>query len=409
MRKYFYLFTICMLIGLANLSAKAGSVPVADSIPAQSIWSKIDLTGKRFKEVLGAPIPRQMRTWPYIVIGGAVVGGGVYLLTNDKDESPPPLPVANDDQAGLPCGTASATINVLANDTGEGLSVSSVTQPTGASVSIASVGNLLISNVGNTGFSFVYSITDQLGRSESATVTINVSDTQAPVITCPPTANVPCGSSTDPSVTGNPTISDNCTPTPQIMVAFSDQAAGDQIMRTWTATDQVGNAVSCVQTISFSDTQAPVITCPPTSNVPCGSSTDPSVTGSPTVSDNCTPTPQIMVAFSDQAAGDQIMRTWTATDLAGNTASCVQTISFSDTQAPVITCPANAVLPAGTPPTPNNTGTPTASDNCTPTPQIALTFSDQSSGTGCSQVIQRTWNATDLAGNTASCVQTISF
>ncbi|MBL7791694.1 MAG: hypothetical protein JNK77_05210, partial [Saprospiraceae bacterium] len=232
---------------------------------------------------------------------------------------------------------------------------------------------------------------------------------QAPVITCPPTTNVPCGSSTDPSVTGNPTVSDNCTPTPQIMVAFSDQAAGDQILRTWTATDQVGNAASCVQTISFSDTQAPVITCPPTSNVPCGSSTDPSVTGNPTVSDNCTPTPQIMVAFSDQAAGDQIMRTWTATDQVGNAASCVQTISFSDTQAPVITCPANAVLPAGTPPTPNNTGNPTASDNCTPTPQIALAFSDQSSGTGCSQVIQRTWNATDLAGNTASCVQTISF
>ncbi|NUQ25898.1 MAG: Ig-like domain-containing protein, partial [Saprospiraceae bacterium] len=223
MRKYFYLFTICMLIGLANLSAKAGNIPVADSIPAQSIWSKIDLTGKRFKEVFGAPIPRQMRTWPYIVIGGAVVGGGVYLLTNDKDDSPPPLPVANDDQAGLPCGTASTTINVLANDTGEGLFVSSVTQPTGPTVSIASGGNLLISNVGSTGFSFVYTITDQLGRSESATVTINVSDTQPPTISCPPTATVPCGSSTDPSVTGSPTVSDNCTPTPQIMVAFSDQ------------------------------------------------------------------------------------------------------------------------------------------------------------------------------------------
>jgi hypothetical protein len=248
-----------------------------------------------------------------------------------------------------------------------------------------------------------------VGNSASCVQTISFSDTQAPVITCPPTANVPCGSSTDPSVTGSPTVSDNCTPTPQIMVAFSDQAAGDQILRTWTATDQVGNAASCVQTINFSDTQPPTISCPPTATVPCGSSTDPSVTGSPTVSDNCTPTPQIMVAFSDQAAGDQILRTWTATDLAGNAASCVQTISFSDTQAPVITCPANAVLPTGTPPTPNNTGNPTATDNCTATPQIALTFSDQTTGSGCAQVITRTWIATDLAGNAASCVQTISF
>jgi hypothetical protein len=571
--KNLLLLTLSILFPVTNISAWNNECQDTHLHPdPDSIWNRIELTGKRFKEVLGAPPPSQTRTWPYFVIGGTAVGAGVYLITREKEDPSPMLISAVSDQLTALCGS-SATVNVLANDSGENLSISAVTQPAQAVVTISG-SSLLISNIGSTSFSFSYTIidaagqmasaqvnvsvtlplfavnddaytvasgatlsdnvllndvgtlltvssnthppggtlmlspngqfsfvpvagfcgstpfsytaTDQCNQSATALVTLTVPDAQNPTISCPPTASVPCGSSTDPSVTGNPTVSDNCTPTPQITVAFSDQAAGDQIMRTWNATDQVGNTASCVQTINFSDTQPPTISCPPTATVPCGSSTDPSVTGNPTVSDNCTPTPQITVAFSDQAAGDQIMRTWTATDQVGNAASCVQTINFSDTQpptiscpptatvpcgsstapsatgsltvsdncssppqitvafsdqtagdqilrtwtatdqagnaascvqtisysdnqAPVITCPANAVLPAGTPPTPNNTGNPTASDNCTPTPQIALAFSDQSSGTGCAQVIQRTWTATDLAGNAASCVQTISY
>jgi large repetitive protein len=158
---------------------------------------------------------------------------------------------------------------------------------------------------------------------------------------------VPCGSSADPSITGNPTVSDNCTPTAQITVTFSDQTSDGQIARTWTATDQAGNAASCTQTITFVDEQAPVISCPPATTVPCGSSADPSITGNPTVSDNCTPTAQITVTFSDQTSDGQIMRTWTATDQAGNAASCTQTITFVDEQAPVISCPPATTVPCG--------------------------------------------------------------
>jgi hypothetical protein len=75
------------------------------------------------------------------------------------------------------------------------------------------------------------------------------------------------------------------------------------------------------------------IVCPGTAKVFCGDSIDPSVTGEPTVSGGCDNHP--VVTYSDSIVqppcpGDRfdhiVVRTWTATDSCGDSASCTQRI-----------------------------------------------------------------------------------
>ncbi|PYQ48343.1 MAG: hypothetical protein DMF59_16275 [Acidobacteria bacterium] len=97
--------------------------------------------------------------------------------------------------------------------------------------------------------------------------------------------------------------------------------------------------------------------------------------------------------------------TLTVTDNKGASASCQATVTVVDATPPAITCPANVVLecPANT--SPSSTGMATAVDNCS-TPTVS--FADVSvPGCGGTVTITRTWIATDAAGNSSSCVQTV--
>jgi len=75
---------------------------------------------------------------------------------------------------------------------------------------------------------------------------------------------------------------------------------------------------------------------------------------------------------------------------------------------PNITCPADATIQLGDSTDPSNTGGADCADadsGCQ-----SVTFSDESSLNVCDAgTIERTWTATDAAGNTASCVQTITI
>jgi large repetitive protein len=135
-------------------------------------------------------------------------------------------------------------------------------------------------------------------------------------------------------------------------VEFSETAEGicpQVITRTWTATDGCGNSVSATQTITVVDTKKPVVSCPPDVTVACGASTSPEATGVATAAGDCDATPD--VNYSDEATGDcpgQILRTWTAEDACGNTASCVQTITI-EAQVPLtlVGVPADVTVECG--------------------------------------------------------------
>ncbi|MFT6336579.1 MAG: hypothetical protein ACJATI_003338, partial [Halioglobus sp.] len=101
--------------------------------------------------------------------------------------------------------------------------------------------------------------------------------------------------------------------------------------------------------------------------------------------------------------------TWTATDDAGNTASCVQTITVEDNEDPTITCPADLTL---------NTDPgecfatliytePVGTDNC-PGAVTTLTSGWGSGGTPPIGTDNVTYLVTDAAGNTAECTFTVT-
>ena len=71
--------------------------------------------------------------------------------------------------------------------------------------------------------------------------------------------------------------------------------------------------------------------------------------GEATATDNCDDPIDITILYADGVVGgvctgeSVITRTWTATDVCGNSSSCVQTITTEDTTVPDLTCPSNTV------------------------------------------------------------------
>jgi probable HAF family extracellular repeat protein len=158
--------------------------------------------------------------------------------------------------------------------------------------------------------------------------------------------------------------------------------------------------------ITVLDGTPPVISCPGNVTLECPDDTSPENTGSATATDNCDDDPAI--TYSDVLSGaclQVIERTWTATDTSGNSSSCEQTITVQDTTPPVIICPPDVTLECPADTSPGATGSATGSDTCG---SVTITHSDVSvPGCGNTEVIIRTWTATDECGNSSNCVQTI--
>src|SRR5206468_4233477 len=144
------------------------------------------------------------------------------------------------------------------------------------------------------------------------------------------------------------------------------------------------------------DTTPPSITCPQNVSVATGPNRAtcdaPANWDAATASDNCTPTNQIAIKYSEKRrqrnegevhSGDVLpvgttTITAKATDAAGNSSTCASTVTVSDTTPPSITCPPNVSVATGpgraTCDAPVSWDAATASDNCTPTNQIAIKY-----------------------------------
>ncbi|MFC4511279.1 hypothetical protein ACFO28_13245, partial [Flavobacterium buctense] len=255
-----------------------------------------------------------------------------------------------------------------------------------------------------------WTATDACGNSSSASQTITVTDTTAPVIaalpapstiSCPATPSFATATATDACGSGaSLTFND---------VTTNGACAGSySVTRTWTATDACGNSSSASQTITVTDTTAPVIAAlPAPSTIACPAS--PSF-ATATAIDSCGSGANLTfndVTTNGACAGSySVTRTWTATDACGNSSSASQTITVTDTTAPVI-----AALPAPStiacPATPSF-ATATATDACGS--GASLTFNDVTTNGACagSYSVTRTWTAVDACGNSSSASQTIN-
>jgi len=268
-----------------------------------------------------------------------------------------------------------------------------------------------------------WSATDLCGNVTTCVQQIWIIDDTDPTISCPKNIEISCSDSSNPSNTGYATATDNCTA--QVVINYTDntQLTGCNktglILRMWSATDACGNVKTCTQLITVVDRTAPIVICPRDTIIDCGFYNNPDALGYPTGTDNCTPSENLILDYDDDLSGltgctntGVILRTWFMTDACGNVGSCVQTITVADTTAPVIVCPANAVISCEDSTAPQILGKATATDYCTASLFIDIAYEDDLSQSGqCngSGYIYRTWKATDDCGNVATCVQTIEI
>ena len=203
------------------------------------------------------------------------------------------------------------------------------------------------------------------------------------------------------------TASDNCG---EVTIEVSSETiAGDAagnytVVRTFTATDDAGNSTSAQQTITVQDTTAPELSIPADYTSECS---DDLILDDATASDNCG---EVTIEVSSETiAGDAagnytVVRTFTATDDAGNSTSAQQTITVQDTTAPELSIPADYTSECSDDLILDDA---TASDNCG---AVTIELSEEILDGSCvnGYVMLRTFTATDDAGNSTSATQTIT-
>ena len=260
---------------------------------------------------------------------------------------------------------------------------------------------------------------------DSKTFTVTVQDKTPPVFTAPVDQNILLGANcslTIPDLTSGLIGSDNCSNAvtfTQLPVAGTIVNSGynqTQVV-TITADDGHGNTTSHNITLTAKDNTLPAIMAPAAITV----STDAGICsashvalGTPRFSDNCSAVTVINNAPAVFPKGTTTV-TWTATDASGNKATAIQTITVSDNEKPVITCPAVPVTSCYDASGTYTIPTLSATDNCGTT-NTAYTISgatirngtgNNASGPFYKGTSTITWTVKDESGNTSTCQTTV--
>jgi large repetitive protein len=253
-----------------------------------------------------------------------------------------------------------------------------------------------------------WSAMDNCGNDVSFTQTIIVNDEVAPVLSGTPASEVNVTCYAEVPAVADVTALDNCGGSIEVSFDETQSASGSScnntIVRTWSATDNCGNDVSFTQTIIVNDTDAPLLFGVPTSiEAECGALPEPA---NVTAIDACEG--EVTVQFSEEGTQEgcsyNLVRTWTATDACGNTATATQTIQVGDATAPEIeTAPADEINVECNLPIPALTVS--FSDNCDENLTIATGM--DSTLLECGYDVVRFVSATDDCGNTTVFEQTV--
>ncbi|WP_257448703.1 ELWxxDGT repeat protein [Archangium lipolyticum] len=174
---------------------------------------------------------------------------------------------------------------------------------------------------------------------------------------------------------------------------------------TATASDEAGNQASCTFQVTVRDTTPPAVLCPGDVTVEGTEASGAHVDfRSPRATDGRMAAPRVTLSAEPGSLfgfGSHTV-TATATDGAGNTASCSFVVTVSDTQAPSLACPDDLVVEA-TSPEGARVDFPAATASDGPRPAPSLT-SQPASGSTLEPGIHRvTVTATDVAGLRSTC------
>ncbi|MFN3753886.1 gliding motility-associated C-terminal domain-containing protein, partial [Flavobacterium sp.] len=247
-----------------------------------------------------------------------------------------------------------------------------------------------------------WTFTDACNNSSSVSQIISVIDTVAPVTPQAPAAvTVACADDVPAMI--SLTATDNCNDAITVQgvdaITQGDCPNSFTVTRTWTFTDACDNSSSVSQIITVNDNVAPtfVDVAPADTTASCDNIPSPAVL---TAIDNCSAASVTMTQTTIQGncpSNYQLVRTWTAIDGCGNTATTVQTITVSDTVGPVSNTPLLVKVDATCDniPAPQNI---VFTDNCSEvgTPVFTETQSEVVDGV---YTITRTWVVSDACGN----------
>nr|WP_320023638.1 HYR domain-containing protein [uncultured Draconibacterium sp.] len=256
-----------------------------------------------------------------------------------------------------------------------------------------------------------YTIEDECGNAFSVDHVFTVTDNEDPTASNPLPIIVECTADVPaPDITVVTDEADNCTGAP--VVAFvSDVSDGNTcpevIIRTYSVTDDCGNSIQVMQTITIDDTTAPVAPSLTSVTEQCEWNPTP-----PIATDNCsgavTGTPS--VSFPYTTTGTTTV-TWTFTDDCGNTSTSNQVVTIIDNTSPTWDYfpPNVSYIEYGGDTTVATNGIATATDNCvTPT----VTYRDSLKQGNCqgNYTIYRIWTANDTSSYSSPTrrIQTLS-
>ena len=247
---------------------------------------------------------------------------------------------------------------------------------------------------------------DLCGNTTVGTQTITVTDTTAPEFTSiPADYTAECSDELDLSM---PTATDNCD---EVNISVEEEMiAGDcaneyTLIRTFTASDDCGNASVATQTITVQDTTAPEFTSVPgDETIEFGMEVSDEMA---TATDNCdgvTVTVSEETAMGDCEGNYVVTRTFTAVDACGNTSVAVQTVTVEDTTAPALTVGADATIEC-------DEEIPAEEFTVSDLSEVDVDVTEEIIAGDCPQAmtIVRTYTATDACGNTTSLEQTIEI
>jgi hypothetical protein len=188
---------------------------------------------------------------------------------------------------------------------------------------------------------------------------------------------------------------------------------------TVTATSEAG--ASCQFSVTIFDdvdTSPPVISCPANIIVPaaansCEASVNP---GTATATDDRPGVVVVQGARSDGAALNapyrgEVIITWTATDAAGNTAECQQSVQVTENTPPVVSTPAARTISVGESceaEVPNYIASLVATDNCTPSTQLEITQSPAAENLVGPGTYTVTITVKDISENTTTVTTTLT-
>jgi len=253
-----------------------------------------------------------------------------------------PAIVANDDVYIIENCTSSGILgNILGNDSLNGNSI--LASAVNISLVSGQNSNIQLDNLGNintlTGtipgtYVLTYQICEKLNpeNCDTATITITIKDSTAPVF-----ASLPVPSTISCSTTPNfaqATATDTCS---SVTLAFVDTTVQGScigsytVTRTWTATDSAGNSTTASQIISVQDTTGPTTATEfaATINVNCDA-----IPLKPELifTDNCStasPATYTETITNSSQNSYSIVRKWSVSDSCGNISIFTQTVNVS--------------------------------------------------------------------------------